>query len=161
MDTCNAVGCFKPRYISSGGKEYTYCQQHLGNQTIDFKREETGDEITMDLDTCRVEGCSKRRYINAKGLKFSFCHEHQKEDWARAKRNKYQAAPTKQAAAPAVMPADEPTIQVMTLVQKPIHNCTDCAAKDVIEALRAKSPKLAKLIDAMQAEVEAARELGL
>lgn len=98
-------------------------------------------------------------FINEKGHQFSFCHEHLQDHWRKAKQK--QAAPTKPTAAPAEMPADEPTIQVMTLVQKPIHNCTDCAAKDVIEALRAKSPKLAKLIDAMQAEVEAARELGL
>ncbi len=41
------------------------------------------------------------------------------------------------------------------------HECNSCEAKAVIEALRAKSPKLAKLIDAMQAEVEAAAELGI
>lgn len=157
MDTCNSVGCFKPRYISSGGKEYPYCNEHLEYATSNLKREETGEKIIMDLDICRVEGCGKKRYINAKGLKFSFCHEHQKEDWARAKRNKYQAAGTKQVTAPKQMSSDEPIIMVMKPEIPPTHDCNGCEAK----ALKAKSPKLAKLIEAMQVEVEAARELGL
>lgn len=41
------------------------------------------------------------------------------------------------------------------------HDCDQCEAKAVIEALRAKSPKLAKLIDAMEAQERAAMELGL
>lgn len=41
------------------------------------------------------------------------------------------------------------------------HDCKDCYAKGVIEALRAKSPKLAALIDAIEAEQRAAFELGL
>lgn len=45
-------------------------------------------------------------------------------------------------------------------LQEP-HDCKDCYAKGVIEALRAKSPKLAALIDAMEAQERAAHELGL
>jgi hypothetical protein len=41
------------------------------------------------------------------------------------------------------------------------HDCNNCEAKGVIEALRAKSPKLAALIDAMEQEQRAAAELGL
>lgn len=41
------------------------------------------------------------------------------------------------------------------------HDCKDCYAKGVIEALRARSPKLAALIDAMEAQERAAHELGL
>ena len=52
-------------------------------------------------------------------------------------------------------------VEVLEKHHPATHECTECGAKAVIEALRGKYPKLAKLIDAMQAEVEAARELGL
>lgn len=42
-----------------------------------------------------------------------------------------------------------------------LPNCEACYAKGVIEALRAKSPKLAALIDAMEAQERAAHELGI
>lgn len=52
---------------------------------------------------------------------------------------------------PESLPMDEPVT----------HDCETCEAKAVIEALRAKSPKLAALIEALEAEKRAARDLGL
>lgn len=135
---------------------------------------------------CKKEGCDQPRHVSIGGSEFSYCHEHQKEQWAAAKRDqtakeKPEKPPRPRATQPPkkieVVTATLPTINTVVEVEPaqvaeqfqhvvealtPIqHDCQQCTAKTTIEALRAKSPKLAKLIDAMQAEVEAAAELGI
>lgn len=128
---------------------------------------------SQEMKVCNVEGCGKPRMVSNKGKEMTMCPDHQRADWREKaiKRQKPKAAPKqvttadvigKVAAVEESDPDEQPDYQRIAVALRPIqHNCETCEAKRVIEALRAKSPKLAKLIDAMQAEVEAAAALGL
>ncbi len=173
MDTCSAVGCFKPRHKSTGGYEYSYCYDHWLQRMEGFKWEEQPQKEAMVMvksDVCTVEGCGKSRMRNRQGEMLTMCEDHQRAYWRdqATKRQKPQAEPKHITIANSVAKVlvveetESPDTKRFTVAVNPIeHDCDPCEAKAVIEALRAKSPKLAKLIDALQAEVEAAAALGL
>ena len=189
METCNAVGCFEPRHKSTGGYLYSYCYKHWIEQMESRKREvyEGEEQPIMTEPLCVVEGCDQARMRNGQGEMLTMCPEHQRAYWreqaakrkpkAKATRNpKPDTSPsgtviaTLFGKAVEVMPPNtvvgsnevsEAFKRSATEMIPVRHDCDGCEAKTVIEALRAKSPKLAKLIDAVQAEVEATRELGL
>lgn len=175
MNTCSAIGCFEPRHRSVGGYEYAYCYQHWLERMEAYKVDDSTGETTMKSDICKVDGCNEPRMRNKSGELLTMCEQHQREYWkdAAAKQAAKKKDKVAKAAAPKVsnitIKTTEPTYRearpndVTPDDSKPFntHDCDHCTAKATIEALRAKSPKLAKLIDAMQAEVEAAQELGL
>lgn len=137
-----------------------------------FLRDRLTREGRSDVKTtCVVEGCEKQRMVTSKGGKLTMCEDHQREYW-RKEAAKKQAAKkaSQQVAAPQttidkgfgkVVEVVEPERQYEIAVNPVQHDCDQCEAKRVIEALKAKSPKLAALIDAMEAQERAAMELGL
>lgn len=142
-------------------------------------------EVTEKI--CIEEGCTNPRFVTGKGEEHSRCEMHQRAKWnreAKAKREKKANQPPPQPSPASdggsqeeVHPTsvsffntDPETVKrlipkvearVNDLRGEPEHDCESCEAKKVIEALKAKSPKLAALIAAMEAEAKAASELGL
>lgn len=161
MAICKKEGCDKPRHIGISGNEFTYCHEHQKEQWAATKRQQNAEK--------KEEKPSRKRAtpkpVKSVGL-----------------FNDGDPTPT-----PDPLPMDEqpsmvyffgtptevveglkPAVQALmsssqqeTAVEPVNHDCESCYAKGVIEALKAKSPKLAKLIDAMEAQERAAFELGL
>lgn len=138
---------------------------------------------------CSVEGCEQPRMISKRGEVLTRCEFHQREYWREqaakkeAKKKANQSPSQPSPASDGGRPVDKvyPPIgtvvsvdindlgeQVATMEMKSVylsvpeaHDCETCEAKAIIEALKSKSPKLAALIEAMEAEQKAASELGL
>ncbi len=161
---CNKEGCEQPRHMSVGGHEFTFCRAHMIEKWDADKR---GDDVNqeaqpehkgkiMQQQLCAVKDCNQPRHLAKSGHEYRFCKDHMVELKPSAKKTADEVKPLPPEAA-----AMQAVVEVLEKHHPAAHDCNACEAKAVIEALRAKSPKLAKLIDAMQAEVEAARELGL
>jgi hypothetical protein len=163
---CNKEGCGQPRHMSIGGHEFTFCTAHMIEKWDADKRGD-GDEANLDvkpnqkgkimnLKVCAKDGCNQPRHLAKSGHEYRFCKDHMGA--LKPSAPKAEKAVTQMPPEAAAMQA---VVEVLENHHPTTHECSECGAKAVIEALRGKSPKLAKLIDAMQAEVEAARELGL
>ena len=161
---CNKEGCEQPRHMSVGGHEFTFCTAHMIEKWDADKR---GDDVNqeaqpehkgkiMQQQLCAVKDCNQPRHLAKSGHEYRFFIVHMVKLKPSAKKTADEVKPLPPEAA-----AMQAVVEVLEKHHPAAHDCNACEAKAVIEALRAKSPKLAKLIDAMQAEVEAARELGL
>jgi len=176
MGICKKEGCDKPRHISIGGTEFSFCHEHQKEQWAAAKREQNqtkkqdkparpratkppvkragnwvdGEPLPPNVETVISHVVSKVD-MNSEPLPMD---EPEEDVMAYAGMGALGHAL-------ASMSRSNGTSESFPAVNPVEHDCNKCEAKAVIEALRAKSPKLAKLIDAMQAEVEAAAELGL
>lgn len=140
-------------------------------------------EGRQEMGICTVKDCGKPRMVNNKGKELTMCEDHQRAYWRKvaAKKANKQVEPL-----PMDVPAEDitsgrgvfrifpgqaleddyvrvppPPMRESTMAaalngNHETHDCDKCEAKAVLEALKAKSPKLAKLIDAMEAQERAA-----
>ena len=163
---CNKEGCGQPRHVSLGGHEFTFCLAHMAEKWDADKRGDA-DEVNQHVQPerkekivqpklCAMDGCNQPRHLAKSGHEYRYCKDHMGALKPAVKKAADAVKPLPSEAA-----AMQAVVEVLEKHHPATHDCKDCDAKAVIEALRAKSPKLAKLIDAMQAEVEAVRELGL
>lgn len=125
-------------------------------------------EGRQEMGICTVKDCGKQRMVNKHNKELTMCEDHQREYWRKDAAKKHaakKANPQMPAVKTAVAQAVSEVIEAESLYEiavNPVqHDCDQCEAKAVLEALKAKSPKLAKLIDAMEAQERAALELGL
>jgi hypothetical protein len=146
VDVCNVEGCGKPRMRNRQGKMLTMCETH-------------------QKDYWRKQAANKRNRRPAKAAKQNDNGQPPPivgDGTAAAALDHFQRASIwHDEESRQVFPESAARIEAVLKDEAQPAACAECGSKRVIEALRAKSPKLAKLIDAMQAEVEAARELGL
>jgi len=118
-----------------------------------------------------VKDCGKPRMVNGKGKELTMCEDHQREYWRVDAAKKHAAKKANQQVAAPQTTAANGVGKVVEVIESerqyeiagnPVrHDCDQCEAKAVLEALKSKSPKLAALIDAMEAQERAAMELGL
>lgn len=167
---CMADGCRNPRYIAWGWYEFRYCYGHMQMRRTESTEVIIQKEPEMNANVCLKEGCTEPRYVSAKGKVFSFCLDHQREEWrdkakARTARRKVEslaAEPLAQKALVEPVHAESPAPQpVMASHDCPPDECQNCRAALILDGLRARSAKLAKLIDAVQTELEIFDELGI
>jgi len=128
-------------------------------------------EGRSEMGICTVKDCGKPRMVNNKGKELTMCEDHQREYWRVDAAKKHAAKKAlQQVVAPQTTTANGvgKVVEVMEsgredeIAVNPVqHDCDQCEAKAVLEALKSKSPKLAALIDAMEAQERAAMELGL
>lgn len=143
---CVVEGCNESRMQNGRGETLTMCDEHQRaywrNQAAKNNNAKAGNTPTPALPQNTGEGAKPKRKTDAivralNGLQ---------EDINRAVKPQ----------------ADQQQFDVEALDDfDREHVCETCTAKAVVEALRAKSPKLAALIDAMEAQERAAHELGL
>lgn len=154
---CVVEGCGKPRFVTAKGEEHTRCEQHQRGKWRDdaeIKRQKKATaEPSPQPSPASEEG---REKLDRLAIEIAMSEKRREE------RLKVIEP----------LPMDEPEVDmsafagsfdaVMASIQSaPVHNCETCEAKRVLDALRGKSPKLAALIDAMEAQEQAAKELGL
>jgi hypothetical protein len=154
VNICKKEGCDKPRMISKSGVVQTYCDVHQREKWAADKREEYQkvNATTAKPKPSKRDTTPKSAGNWVDGEPDTIKHEVVDVNPA---FNPWEQAAMQEQIAKYVQHAEE------AINGRAPDPCDQCEAKAVIEALRAKSPKLAKLIDAMQAEVDAARELGI
>ncbi len=163
---CNKEGCGQPRHVSLGGHEFTFCLAHMAEKWDAYKRGDA-DEVNQHVQPerkekivqpklCAMDGCKQPRHLAKSGHEYRYCKDHMGALKPAVKKAADAVKPLPSEAA-----AMQAVVEVLEKHHPATHDCKDCDAKAVIEALRAKSPKIAALIDAMQAEVNAMKELGL
>ena len=152
MKICKKEGCTKPRMVNPKGVVQTYCEEHQREYWAASKRATYGKQPNPKVAEAAGILQPEEHIIESPGNLTEennvFCvrpGQPLQDDFVR------------------LVGAPIPSERIETIINDPSERnaCEECGSKLVIEALRAKSPKLAKLIDAMRAEIEAAAELGL
>lgn len=152
-----------------------------GHKVFDEMREVLKGEDEMAVNVCVVEGCGKPRMVSKKGEVLQRCEEHQREVW---RKNAAKSFAKKKALAKEPPPQPSPASDgggFIGIATKPVENvlvelkpalpmddceavqrgCEHCEAKAIIGMLKARSPKLAALIEAMEDVQRKADDLGL
>lgn len=145
--------------------KYQYGQHLFNEMRVILKGEEE-----MSEKVCVVEGCGLPQYVTPKGERHSRCEKHQKEQWREDQQRKSAKKADKRDRIVDEIVASEALREQQLKVAHPLpmdecetveRDCEHCEAKAIIGMLKARSPKLAALIEAMEATQRTAAELGL
>jgi len=139
-------------------------------QMFEEMRQVLRGEEEMSEKVCVVEGCGLPQYVTPKGERHYRCEKHQKEQWREDQQRKSAKKADKRDRIVDEIVASEALREQQLKVAHPLpmdeceaveRDCEHCEAKAIIGMLKARSPKLAALIEAMEATQRTAAELGL
>lgn len=144
--TCSVDGCVQPRMISKKGEMLQRCEMH-------------------QREYWRVQQAAKtakKKAAQPPHQPSPVIDKGSPDPLATYMNNVTMAAKGIQEAAARAFPEGTAAIEAMLIKNEPVaHDCETCEAKAIIAMLRARSPKLAALIDAMEETQRKAAELGL
>jgi hypothetical protein len=142
---CTVKGCGKPRMISKAGEELTRCEDHM--------REYWRDQADKKAAKKKAKEKASVDPI-AKGFS---AVDQAVQGLQQAAARAFPEVTTKLEAM--LVDSDRPL--PMDECESVERDCEHCEAKAIIGMLKARSPKLAALIEAMEATQRTAAELGL
>lgn len=183
---CKVDGCGQPRHVSIGGHEFTYCIEHQREQWAAAKRDEGAKKKAEKTAAKPARPRATQTPVKTAGqwvdAEPAPAPQLERVTMGEAERLYMEQEPLPMDEQPSIVyffntPTEvvdslKPAVQALMRSSQEetageIHEtanapyCESCYAKAVVETLRAKSPKLAALIDAMEQEQRAAHELGL